>query len=235
MAAISNRNDFSYCWFKSHPDASLPSFKHFASGEEVNNRCSRWPSLRSSWISDRNDFSYFWSTSPRCFLSSFESIGFSVQEKKQKIDLQDSGHGGHLGFPIGTILAIFHLQICFLSTNHPNASFQVSSQMAQGCGRSRLLKQLLMPHDGRRTTHDRHWLITTAHPGLRWAKKKTHRYFSHIHCIETLEKPTRASLHLHRAFAEKIKSRYGGLIPGVWIQRIWRRRLVVYHHENTPI
>ena len=40
-----------------------------------------------------------------------ESIGLSVQEKKQKIDFQDSGHGGHLGFPIGMILAIFDLQV----------------------------------------------------------------------------------------------------------------------------
>ena len=121
-----------------------------------------------------------------------------VQEKKRKIDFQDGGHGGHgghLGFPIGTILAIFDLQVTlmvpskfgvnwpfgsgeeaknifsrwrpwrpswisyrndfsyFLSTSHPDASYQVSSQLAQGC-RSRLLKQLLTPHDGRRTTHD---------------------------------------------------------------------------------
>ena len=34
-----------------------------------------------------------------------------VQEKKRKIDFQDGGHGGHLGFPIGTILAIFYLQV----------------------------------------------------------------------------------------------------------------------------
>ena len=32
----------------------------------------------------------------------------SVQEKKQKIDFQD---GGHLGFLIGTILAIFDIQV----------------------------------------------------------------------------------------------------------------------------
>ena len=43
----------------------------------------------------------------RCFLASLESIGLSVQEKKRKKDFQD---GGHLGFPIGTILAIFDLQ-----------------------------------------------------------------------------------------------------------------------------
>ena len=46
--------------------------------------------------------------SPRCSLPSFESIGLSVQEKKRKIDFQD---GRHLGFPIGTILAIFNLQV----------------------------------------------------------------------------------------------------------------------------
>ena len=44
----------------------------------------------------------------------------------------------------------------FWSTSHPDASYQVSSQLAQGCRRSRLLKQLLTPQD-------RHWLTTTAH------------------------------------------------------------------------
>ena len=134
--------------------------------------------------------------SPWCFLASLESTGLSVQEKKRKIDFQDGGHGGHLGFPIGTILAIFDLQATlmvpskfgfnwpfgsgeeaknrfsrwrpwrpswnsdrkdfsyFWSTSHPDASYQVSSQLAQGCRRSRLLKQLLTPHDARRTTHD---------------------------------------------------------------------------------
>ena len=43
----------------------------------------------------------------RCFLASLESIGLSVQEK-HKINFQD---GGHLGFPIGTILAMFDLQV----------------------------------------------------------------------------------------------------------------------------
>ena len=47
--------------------------------------------------------------SSRCFLANLESIGLLVQEKKQKIDFQDGCHGGHLGFPIGMILAIFDL------------------------------------------------------------------------------------------------------------------------------
>ena len=32
-----------------------------------------------------------------------------VQEKKRTIDFQDGGHFGLLGFPVGTILAIFDL------------------------------------------------------------------------------------------------------------------------------
>ena len=150
---------------------------------------------------------------PWCILASLESIGFSVQEKMRKTGFQD---GGHLGFPIGTILAIFDLEITlmlpskfgvnwpfnsgeegknrfsrwrprwpswisdwidfsyFWSTSHPDASCQVSSQLAQGCRRSRLLKQLLTPHYGCRTTDDGHWMITIAHHEhfvLRWAKK----------------------------------------------------------------
>ena len=78
-------------------------------GEEAKNRFSRWLPWRPSWISDRHDFSYFLIyKSPRCFLASLESVGLSVQEKKRKIDFQD---GHHLGLPIGTILAIFDLQV----------------------------------------------------------------------------------------------------------------------------
>ena len=48
---------------------------------------------------------------PRCFLPSFKSIGLLVQEKKGKIDFQEGLHDGHLGFPIGTILAISDLTV----------------------------------------------------------------------------------------------------------------------------
>ena len=44
-------------------------------------------------------------------LRSSKSIGFSVKKKKRKIDFQDGGHRGHLGFPFGTLLAIFDLQV----------------------------------------------------------------------------------------------------------------------------
>ena len=48
------------------------------------------------------------------------SIDLSVQDKKLKIDFQD---GGHLGFLIGTIIAIS-------VKNHPAASLQISNQLA---------------------------------------------------------------------------------------------------------
>ena len=84
----------------------------FGSGEEVKNRFSRWRPWRPSWISDRNYFSYFLTyKSPWYFLPCFKSISLSFQEKKWKIDIQDGRHGRHLGFPIGTILAIFYLQV----------------------------------------------------------------------------------------------------------------------------
>ena len=54
-------------------------------------------------------------------LMNFESLALLVQEKKFKTDFQDGRHGRNLGFPIATI---------FLSTSHPDASYQVSSQLA---------------------------------------------------------------------------------------------------------
>ena len=49
--------------------------------------------------------------SSRYVLSSFKSAGLSFQEKYFEIDFQDGGHGGYLGFPIGTILANLDLQV----------------------------------------------------------------------------------------------------------------------------
>ena len=63
-------------------------------------------------------FYLFLSTShPRGFLPSFMPTGLSYQEKKWKIDFQDGGHSGPLGFRTGTILAIllFKTLRCFLS------------------------------------------------------------------------------------------------------------------------
>ena len=64
---------------------------------------------------------FFIYKSLRCCLPSFKSIGPSVQKKTGKINFQNSHH---LGFLTGKILAIF------ISTSHPDASYQFSNQLA---------------------------------------------------------------------------------------------------------
>ena len=61
----------------------------------------------------------------RYFLPCFQSTGLSVQKKKGKIDFQD---GHHLGFPIGTILAIF-ISTSLLDASH---QFQISWPFGSG-------------------------------------------------------------------------------------------------------
>ena len=79
--------------------------------EEAINRLSRWPPWRPSWIYNRHDFSYFWSTSrPNASFQVLSNWPFGAGEEA-KIDFQDGGHGVHLGFSIGSILAIFDLQV----------------------------------------------------------------------------------------------------------------------------
>ena len=74
--------------------------------------------------------------SPRCFLISVMSTGLSFQEKKRKIDFQDGGHGGHLGYYIGTTLAIIALQDTLMlptkfKVNWPFGSGEEANKRAQ--------------------------------------------------------------------------------------------------------
>ena len=62
------------------------------------------------------------------FLTSFKSIGLFVQEEKWKIDFQNGRHGGHLGFSIGLILAIFDLQFTAMRPT----KFQVNWPFSSG-------------------------------------------------------------------------------------------------------
>ena len=93
---ISDRNDFNIFWSTLHPGA---------------------------WISDRNDFSSFWSTNHlNAFYKVSSQLAFRFKRRSEDIDFKDSGHGRHLGFPIGIIL------VFFLSSSHPDASYPVSGQ-----------------------------------------------------------------------------------------------------------
>ena len=52
-------------------------------------------------------------------------VNWPFSSEEGKIDFQD---GHHLGFPIGTILPTF------ISTSHPDDSYQFSNQMALNFG-----------------------------------------------------------------------------------------------------
>ena len=72
--------------------------------------------LRPSWNSDQQNFSSFQSY---CYRASFVLKRPKDWEKMSKIDFQDGGCGGHLGFSISS----------FVSTRRPNAHHQVSIQL----------------------------------------------------------------------------------------------------------
>ena len=88
--------------------------------------CARWKCLSwwPSWISNRNEKVFLIYQSSQYFLW---NIGLSVQEKKFKIYFQDGGHGGHLEFSIGTILAF----LIYRSSMLP-AKFQVNLPFGSG-------------------------------------------------------------------------------------------------------
>ena len=167
----------------------------FGSGEEAKNRFSSWQPLWPSWISDRKDFSYVCSSSH--LNASYQvgcHLGFPMGKVLAIFDLQIIpmlSTKFQVNWPFGSgeeAKNIFSSwwplwpswisdrkdfsYVC--SSSHLNASYQVSSLLAQGYRRSRLLKQIV---DTVRSTMDNgHWLITTAHLEhfmLRWAKNIT--------------------------------------------------------------
>ena len=88
----------------------------FGSGEKVQNRFSTWRLWRPYWITDWNDFSYFYlQVTPilpiKFGVNCVFVLFFFRTRKKFKIDFQDGDCGDNLGFPIGTTLAIFDLQV----------------------------------------------------------------------------------------------------------------------------
>ena len=119
-------------------------------------------------------------------------FGSGKEEKKLKIDFQDGQYGSHQGCLTGSILAIFDLNIFwrwppwqptwisdqkefsyFWSTNHPNTSYQVLSQLGEGCRRSSLFKQIVdvaqqVTDDWQRMTHNKRQELNN-HNSSPWA------------------------------------------------------------------
>ena len=86
----------------------------FSSGEEAKNRFLRWGL-------------FLILKSPDTSCQVLSQLGFRFRRRRSKMifKMADGHHGGHLGFQMGMILAIF------LSTSHPDTPNQVSSQSVQ--------------------------------------------------------------------------------------------------------
>ena len=97
----------------------------FSPGEEAKNWFSRWLSWRPLGFLIGMILAIFDLKITLMLTTQFEVNKPFGSGEEVKNRFQDGRHSGHLGFPIGTILAIFDL--C-----HPDASYQVSSQLAFG-------------------------------------------------------------------------------------------------------
>ena len=122
MAAdISDRNDLVIFYLQVAPIFPTKFLVNwiFVSGDEGQNRFSRWSPSRPSWISDRNAFSHFLPL-PLYFLPNFELIG--------------SGDVGQNRFSRRPQWRPFWISngndfSYFLSTSRPDTYYQVSSPL----------------------------------------------------------------------------------------------------------
>ena len=142
-----------------HVTPMLPSKfgvnRPFSSGEEAKNRFSRWLPWQPYWISDRNNFSYFLSTShPNASYHVWSQLAFRFR----RTDFQD---GGHLGFPIGIILAIFYLQV----TQMLPTKFRVNWPYGSGKeAKNRFSRWLPWRPSWISNRHDFRYFLSTSHP-----------------------------------------------------------------------
>ena len=69
--------------------------------------------------------------SPQYFLYILKSIGLSFQDNKRKIDFQDFGHGGHLGFFHPNDFSYFYLQVIPILPNKFGVDWPFVSEEAK--------------------------------------------------------------------------------------------------------
>ena len=144
-AWISDWNNFSYFWSTHQPDASYQVSSQLALSWK--NRFSRW---RPAWISDWNNFSYFdlhvTLMLPTKFQVNWPCLGYPIGTIFAIFDLQVTAMlptKFQVNWPLGSGEAKNRFSrwrpSCisdqnnfsyFLSTSHPDASYQISSQLA---------------------------------------------------------------------------------------------------------
>ena len=96
------------------PGVQICSFREKVKGKPSNIIWTNF--LNQPWVPEAicqdsaSKFSWFWSI----FLKSLYNILACHGHNSLKIGFQDGGYGGHFGFPIGTIVIIFHLRVNLL-------------------------------------------------------------------------------------------------------------------------
>ena len=96
------------------PQCFQPNFKSIGLSVQERKRKNKFSSWRPYWNADWNDFKYFCSTKhPNASYQVSSHLAFRFR-RRSELDFQDSRHVGHLGFPIGTILAISDLQVILM-------------------------------------------------------------------------------------------------------------------------
>ena len=91
-------------------------------------RFSRWPPWQPSWISHQHDFSYFWSTShPDTSYQIWSQLAFRLRKWSEKQIFKMAAMAA-ISDPIGTILAIFDLQVTLMLPT----KFQVNWHLGLG-------------------------------------------------------------------------------------------------------
>ena len=148
-SCISDQNDFSYFWSTSHLNASYQVWSQLAFGfrRRREKQIFKMAAMAAAWNSNRQDFSYFWSTShPNAPTKFGVNWPFGSEEKAKN----------RFSRWRPSLISNQNDFSYFWSTSHSDGSYQVSSQLPQGCRRRRLFKATadvwrLMPHDSQGT------------------------------------------------------------------------------------
>ena len=121
---ISNRNNSSHFWSINHPNACYQVSSQLAFG--FSRRSEKKIFKMATMVAISRILAILIYKSPWCFLPSLESIGLSAQEMKWKIDFWR-------WWPWQPFwISDQHDFSYFWSTSHPDASYQVSSQLTFG-------------------------------------------------------------------------------------------------------
>ena len=98
---------------------------------EAKNRFSRWLPWQPSWISDQKYFSYFYAPPPKKWRGiMLYPLKFWVCHRPHHSSARNSSYSFRPSW-----ISYLNDFSYFLSTSRPDASYQVSSQLAQGCRR----------------------------------------------------------------------------------------------------